>query len=219
MAVPTRSTAEQELDRWNQAMRQSPAYLNFMRSQGLPTNGRVSLSRQQQDGLERALAAAGMQIPGGMHVDQGGNLNQKNRLVRNTAIGAGVGAGALATAGALGAGPLAGVFGGGGGAAAGVSGVERAINKAQDAGSGVSLGRKALDALTSGKSIASLAAIIPALMMRPGGGGSGSGDPLSANPQINELIELQAQKARRADPLHAAVTQLAMNRLPTNVQR
>ena len=115
--VPNRGTSEQWLDDWNQQMRSSSIYQNFMRRYGLPTDGRVRLSREQQGALEAELRAAGMQIPSGMHIDQGGNLNQKNRLARNVAIGAGVVGGGLAAAGAAGAGPLAGMFGGGSGAA------------------------------------------------------------------------------------------------------
>jgi hypothetical protein len=109
--VPTRKTDQSQVDQWNAQMRQSPVYLQYMQSQGLPTDGRVKLSKSQQEGLEKALAAAGMPVPGGMHIDQGGNLNQKNRLVRNTAIAAGIAAGgyfaAPAIAGALGAGGAA----------------------------------------------------------------------------------------------------------------
>ena len=117
--VPNRGTSEQWLDDWNQQMRASSIYQNFMRQRGLPTDGRVRLSREQQGELEAALRAAGMQIPSGMHIDQGGNLNQKNRLARNVAIGAGVVGGGLAAAGAAGAGPFAGMFGGSGAAGAG----------------------------------------------------------------------------------------------------
>src|SRR3990167_918051 len=119
MAVPTLSTSQAQVDAWNAQMRQSPAYLNYMRSQGLPTDGRVKLSRQQQEGLERALAAGGMRIPGGMHIDQGGNLNQKNTLGRNVAIGAGVTGAALTGFGLAGMGPLGGALGGSGAAAGG----------------------------------------------------------------------------------------------------
>jgi hypothetical protein len=129
-AVPNRSTSEVELDKWNQALRVSPGYIEFMKKHGLPTDGRVRLSRAQQSELEHTLAAAGVSIPGGMHIDQGGNLNQKNHLVRNVAIGAGMTAAALATAGAAGFGPLAGVMGGGAGAAGGAAGAASAAGGA-----------------------------------------------------------------------------------------
>lgn len=122
MGTPNRGTSEASLDTWNRALRASPAYQQFMRRYGLSTDGRVQLSRSQQASLEAELKANGFHIPSGMHIDQGGNLNQKNRLGRNVAIGAGLVGGGLAAAGAAGAGPLAGLFGGGSGAAAAGSG-------------------------------------------------------------------------------------------------
>ncbi len=123
MPVPTRQTSETALDQFNQQLRQSPAYQSFMVQHGLPTDGRVTLSRDQQSGLERALAAAGIQIPGGMHIDQGGNLNQKNTLGRNIGIGAAIGGAALTGVGLAGMGPLAGLGGAGAaGAAAPIAG-------------------------------------------------------------------------------------------------
>lgn len=109
-ATPNRGTPEQQLDQWNQALRQSPVYQTFMRQMGLPTDGRAKLSREQQSLLERALKNSGINIPSGMHIDQGGNLNQKNRLGRNLIIGGAIGGATLGTLGALGA------FGGAGGA-------------------------------------------------------------------------------------------------------
>jgi len=114
MAVtPTRQTSEQELDQWNQAMRLSPVYLNFMRSKGYATDGRVKLSRDDQTELEAALAAAGTPVPSGMHIDQGGNLNQKNTTKRNVGIALAIGGAAVTGLGAAGIGPLAGAFGSG----------------------------------------------------------------------------------------------------------
>lgn len=104
------------LDTFNKALRASPTYQNFMTRRGLPTDGRVRLSRAQQADLERAIAATGTAMPAGMHVDQGGNLNQKNTTVRNVGIGAAATGAALTGFGLAGMGPLAGM---GGGAAAG----------------------------------------------------------------------------------------------------
>lgn len=117
---PNRGTSERELDRWNQAFRASPIYQNYMRRNGLPTDGRVKLSRDQQSALERELRAAGFNIPSGMHIDSGGNLNQKNRLVRNVAIGTAGTAAALTGFGLAGMGPFSGLAGGG--AASGAAG-------------------------------------------------------------------------------------------------
>ena len=93
--IPRRSTSEAELDRWNQWWRQTPVYQNFMRRQGLPADGRVRLSRGQQAALEREMRAAGLRIPSGMHIDQGGNLNQQSRLVKTAAIAGGAAAAAF----------------------------------------------------------------------------------------------------------------------------
>ena len=132
MPVPTRQTSERDLDQWNQQLRASPVYLDFMRSQGLGTDGRVRLSDRQQADLERRLASSGMAVPSGMHIDQGGNLNQKNTLLRNIGIGAAIGGGALTGLGALGA------FGGAGagGAGAAASAVPAATGAAGAAGAG-----------------------------------------------------------------------------------
>lgn len=119
--VPTRQTTEAALDQWNRALRQSPLYQNFLKKHGLFDTGRgVTLSKSQQAALEGELAAAGTPIPPGMHIDAGGNLNQKNTLKKNIAIGAAIGGAALTGFGAAGIGPLAGL--GGAGAAAGGAG-------------------------------------------------------------------------------------------------
>lgn len=111
--VPNRGTSEQALDAWNQRMRSSSVYQAFMRSRGRATDGRVKLSRQEQKELEQALARAGMPVPNGMQIDQGGNLNQKNRLGRNVAIGAAATGAALTGFGLAGMGPLSGLASGG----------------------------------------------------------------------------------------------------------
>lgn len=118
-APPTRKTSEADLNTWNQQLRASEVYQQFMRRNGLPTNGRVKLSRSQQAALERDLAAAGVKIPSGMHIDQGGNANQKNRTGRNVAIGAAATGAALTGFGLAGMGPLSGL---GGASAAGAEG-------------------------------------------------------------------------------------------------
>src|SRR5688572_23136693 len=122
LGTPNRGTGEYQLDAWNRSMRGSSIYQNFMRRNGLGTDGRVRLSRDQQSDLERELRAAGFKIPGGMHIDQGGNLNQKNRLARNVGIGAAATGAALTGFGLAGMGPLSGLGGGGAAASAGASG-------------------------------------------------------------------------------------------------
>lgn len=76
-----------------------------------------------------------------------------------------------------------------------------------------------LDTLKSTKGIASLASLIPLLLSNRGGGGNPLNDLLSQNPQISSLMDMSVQRAQRTDPLHQAVTQLAMSRMPTNMQR
>lgn len=124
-ATPTRSTPEAALNEWNIAMRNSPRYQQFLESIGQGHGAPTQLSRHEQSMLEDDLRRSGIPIPGGMHIDQGGNLNQKNHLARNVAITVGITAAAIATAGAAGYGPLAGAMSGSagaGGAAAGAAG-------------------------------------------------------------------------------------------------
>ncbi len=125
--TPTRKTAQAEVDRWNAQMRASKPYQDFMRSIGNDGSGRVTLSREQQAAFEKHLAQNGIQIPSGMHIDQGGNLNQKNSLVKNVAKGAAIGGAVLTGAGAFGVGPMAGVFGGGATTAGGVGTVSGVV--------------------------------------------------------------------------------------------
>jgi hypothetical protein len=120
--IPNRGTSEQALNQWNIALRSSPFYQNFLRQQGLVDSGRgVRMSRGQQGMLEDELKRNGVVIPGGMHIDQGGNLNQSNRLLRNIGIGAAIGAGGYFAAPAI-AGALGGGAAGAGAGAAGAAG-------------------------------------------------------------------------------------------------
>lgn len=112
--VPTRDTSEAELNMWNQNLRQSDVYLNFLRARGIDPNGKIKLTDAQQANLEAELAAAGQAVPSGMHIDSAGNLNQKNMLLKNIGKGALIGGAALTGLGAFGVGPLAGVLGGSG---------------------------------------------------------------------------------------------------------
>jgi hypothetical protein len=129
--VPTRSTSEYELNQFNDQLRRSPAYQQFLESIGQGHGRPTSLSRGQQGQLEAFLKAQGTPVPGGMHIDQAGNLNQKNRLVRNTAIAAGLAAGgyfaAPAIAGALGGGAAGGAGAAGAAGAAGSAAIPAAI--------------------------------------------------------------------------------------------
>lgn len=85
-------------------------------------------------------------------------------------------------------------------------------------GLGSRIGNGLVDTLTSGNGIAGLAGLLTTLATRPNNSG-GSGNGIGDNAQLQRLLDMSAQRAERTDPLHQAITQLAMNRLPTNVQR
>lgn len=171
MAVPTRQTSEAQLNQFNAWLKEQPWYQQFFASIGQDMN-RVELSRGEQGQLESLLAANGARVPDGMHIDQAGNLNQKNRLARNVGIGAGLTAAALGTMGAAGAGPLAGLFGGGGsgvGAAGLGSGMNAATaGAAAHAGSPLMMGSGALTGIGAG------ASALPTLASTPIGTGMGT---------------------------------------------
>jgi hypothetical protein len=106
----------------------------------------------------------------------------------------------------------------GGIGAAGASGAAGAAGRAAaGAGSGFVGGLK--DIFTDPKTYAGLAGLLTTLATRPNGGSGSGGDLLAQNPQLQRLLDMSAQRAERTDPLHQAVTQLAMGRLPVNVQR
>lgn len=103
--------SEVSIDRVNQWMRSQPWYLAQLRAWG-QNPASVRLNKSQASMLLRLAQANGVQIDqGAIEVDAGGNLNPKGHKLRNTLIGAGVTAAALTGAGALGAGPMAGLFG------------------------------------------------------------------------------------------------------------
>jgi hypothetical protein len=150
MASPTRDTSESELDQWNIAMRQSPLYQSFIQRNGL--TGKVGgWSREQQAAWEREMAQNGIQVPKGMHIDQGGNLNQKNSLKKNIGIGAAIGGAALTGFGLAGMGPLGGMLGLGGAAAGGAGAAGAAGAGAAGAGAGAAgAGASSLGLLSGG---------------------------------------------------------------------
>src|SRR5690349_1657016 len=113
MNLPTRRSTPEDVNAFNLYIRQQPWYQAWFRQMGLDPN-KVKLSRSQQSQLESLLARNGVPVQDGMHIDQAGNLNQKNRLGRNLAIGAGIAGATVATMGAAGVGPMAGWLGGGG---------------------------------------------------------------------------------------------------------
>lgn len=128
----------------------------------------------------------------------------------------------VGTAGALGLGALdaAGVLGGAGGPAMYGPPASLAADAAPVATGGAA---SLLQKLLSGKGLAGLATLIPMLLSAKGNstppGGGGLDSTLQQNPQLASLLNMSVNRAQRTDPLHQAVTQLAMSRLPTNVQR
>lgn len=119
-AAPTQNGVR--LDQFNDALRQSPGWQQFMRRQGYRLQGEpIRLSDTQRRALQAELTRAGVQFPKGMDIDPAGNINQANQGVfQNKWVQVGlVSAAALATMGAAGYGPLAGLLSSGGGAAGG----------------------------------------------------------------------------------------------------
>lgn len=109
--VPGRSASGMTVDDFNRYIRSQQWYQDWFRQRGLDPN-HVKLDGGQRNQLQNELMAHGLNLPSGMKIDEAGNLNQKNTLGRNIAIGAGI-AGAAATGfGLAGMGPLAGIGGG-----------------------------------------------------------------------------------------------------------
>ena len=103
------------------------------------------------------------------------------------------------------------------GVAAGLGGLGAAASGG-GGGGGAGAASGLLSQLTSGQGLAGLAGLLTTLATRPSGSG-GSGDPFSTNPQLQHMLDVASQRVDRTDPLHQSITQLAMSRLPTNVQR
>lgn len=123
---------------------------------------------------------------------------------------------AAATAGITPLGGLGAAVGKGLVAGAGKSGPSWA---ADALGGGASGGIKGF--LTDPKNYAGLAGLLTTLATRPGGNGGGGNadDILAQNPQLKSLLDMSVNRAERLDPLHQSITQLAMSRMPTNMQR
>jgi len=173
-ATPSRSSGPDQINQFNAWLKQQPWYQDFFASIGQDMN-RVQLSRGQQAQLEAVLKQNGVPLGEGVHIDNAGNLNEKNRLVKNVGIGAGLTAATLATMGAAGAGPIAGMFGGGGGGV-GAGGLGSGMGAAQagaaaHAGSPLLMGSGALMPIGAG---AGAAASLPTLASTPIGTGMGT---------------------------------------------
>lgn len=126
-------------------------------------------------------------------------------------LGAGMpGIGGASGAGATYLGDQSGMFATGA-AAPGATGTGAAVT-AGAAG----VGSKIKDFFTDPENLVRLGAITgTALASRGGGGGAGGGmDGFNLPPQVQQLLDMQVQRAQRVDPLHSVVTNLAMQRLP-----
>lgn len=106
----TRSTGEDEINRYNEWMRSQP---EWQKARGTGTG---DFNDQQIQQLTQGLQARGITVPKDFHLDEGGNFNQKSRTKRNLLIAAAIGGGALT------AGLASGVIGGAAGGASAVSG-------------------------------------------------------------------------------------------------
>lgn len=116
----TRSTQEDEINRFNSWMREQP-WWQTVKAQA----GDGNMSEQQQAQIVTAAKTAGITVPHDFHIDQAGNFNQTSRTKRNLIIAAAI-TGAVVTGGMLAAaaGPAAAAGGSAaasGGAAAGGS--------------------------------------------------------------------------------------------------
>jgi hypothetical protein len=243
MAVPTRGTSEQDLDRWNDAMRASSLYQNFIKKYGLA--GKVGgWTREQQAALERELEANGIQIPDGMHIDQGGNLNQTNRLGKAAAIG---GAAAISAFGVPGlfpgfltaGGPAAAASQAGGtvvpaaeggagivgniapwtaaGGSALPAGVGAAGAGAGAAAAGGSILSKLKDIVPdSVDDVAKWAALAPAFTNALGVGGNDNafGNSDIEN-EVKQMLSLQRSRVEQAQPVYDSLVNMAYGMTPT----
>lgn len=142
------------LDQVNQAFRLSPIYQQWMTARGKPTNGRVTLTASERKGLEQTLRNNGFDLPGGLEIDAGGNIDTKSKLKRNILIGAGIAAAAFgipAIAGAIG-GPAA--AGGLGAIEGGAFGLPAAVAGGSSVASGLTAGAIGAGALRYGLPVA-----------------------------------------------------------------
>ena len=200
------------LDQFNAALRASPGWRTWLQRNGLNPDGPLKLSDSQRRAFQAHLASVGAQLPKGMNIDPAGNVNQANQGVfQNRWVQVGlISAAALATMGAAGFGPLAGVLGGGGGVAAG-AGTVAGTTAGASSGAGLYSGLFAPTGLVGGAAgaagagtvarvAASGAARIPWLDIVLGGG-SIAGDLLGTRMAANasrEAAEFGLEATREA---------------------
>lgn len=165
----------------------------FAKSRGVwnPTTGQFDQSLNQ-GGLGGAIeGAAGLAVP----------------TVIGPAIAGALGGPGAATGAAFDAAPA---WGSGGYANAAALGATPAGGAAATGGGGIA---SVIKALTSTSNIPSLIGLGTSLL---GGMRGGSG---SQNGELDRIKQITEARMRRVDPLHQAITSLAMSRLPTNMQR
>lgn len=107
--------------------------------------------------------------------------------------------------------PIASAVGG-----AAVPGATGAVLSGTGGGRGV--GADILDQIRGGNGAAALASLLPILAAASRGGGGG-GNQVAMPAGLTDMLNMSAERAKRTDPLHQSITQLAMSRLPTNMQR
>jgi hypothetical protein len=136
--LPTGIGTDQERTQATAWMRQQPWYQSMLAAWHIPpTQDDVKLNDEQRGALLTAMRAHGVGIPEGQSINENGQIaKDPSHLLRNIAIGAGIGALALTGLGAAGIGPLAGAFGGSTAAGEGGLLASEAIPGATEAGMG-----------------------------------------------------------------------------------
>lgn len=233
----TRSTGEDELDRFNRWMRSQPWW---------------AAVQHDPSAVQMHLAQMGIQLPDSFHIDEAGNLNQKSRtgaVLKGLAIGGGAALGGLGLAGL---GPL-GFLGGGGAAAAdagasAIPAMEGGGTLAANLGSASALPAAFGGAASAAPAVAGALNYIPPgaaamegaaggsgllgslLKMAPVGaglvgklasggfGGGNSGPAGQMSPELQQMLQLSLQRMNSQQPLFDAVNKQALAGLPTYAQ-
>jgi hypothetical protein len=148
-----------QLDNFNDQLRETPLWADFMRRNGIDTSRPIRLSDSQRKALQRELEASGTGFPQGLEIDPAGNINQNQSPGKKIAIAAAIAGLAATGLGAAGIGPLAGVMGAGAGAAG---------------AGGATLGTTGLSAVGA-QSAASILGAAPVAAGAAGGGAAAAG--------------------------------------------
>lgn len=140
----------QTLDQFNDSLRGSALWQDWMRAHGINLSGPIKLSDAQRKAFQRDLAAVGVQFDKGMEIDPAGNVNQNEGFGKQLKRwGPIVGGAALAAFGIPGV--LPGLIGGGSGAAsAGAAAGAAGAAGAGGAGAGLSFASLAPSLIATG---------------------------------------------------------------------